>query len=274
MARLGAESERYLRLVVAGLPLWIRSEVRDELRTHLDAAIAQRVVAGVNAAIAEAEVLAAFGPVDTVRRDLLRVHRRRARDPYRVLDVLLSLFAHLGFADCRFNRDYALGRYDAIITRGERTLRHGARFQVHHRLGLAYNAIGDHERALQHLHAEVEWNRRHPLPRWRGGGMVLATAYSNLAGVLETLGRAEEADAAVRAGLAVDERHALLNLQRAKQLAARGEESEALRHLERAAGDRRLRPRSVPMLFFTQDASFDALRHDPRFGRVLLQATA
>jgi tetratricopeptide (TPR) repeat protein len=102
----------------------------------------------------------------------------------------------------------------------------------------------------------------------------LATVYSNLAGVLETLGRGEEAEAALRAGLAVDARHAFLNLQWARRLAARGDHAEALRHLERAAADWRPRPRGQPVLVFAQDAHFDAIRHDPRFQRVILRAAA
>src|SRR3982751_3007483 len=35
MERLGSESERYLRQVVSGLPIWVRGELQAELRDHL-----------------------------------------------------------------------------------------------------------------------------------------------------------------------------------------------------------------------------------------------
>src|SRR5438309_2240087 len=76
----------------------------------------------------------------------------------------------------------------------------GPRFGLHHELGVAYNAIGEHERALKHLQQEIDCLRAHPLPRWRGGTMGLATAYSNLAGVLVRLERWDEVDAAIEAG--------------------------------------------------------------------------
>ena len=76
MERLGSESERFLRYVVSGLPIWVRGELQAELRDHLKDAIQRRLEAGADLERAEAEVLAAFGPADELQRELLRVHGR------------------------------------------------------------------------------------------------------------------------------------------------------------------------------------------------------
>ncbi len=52
MERLGSESERYLRVVVSGLPIWVRAELQSELRDHLADAIQRRVEAGADPAAA------------------------------------------------------------------------------------------------------------------------------------------------------------------------------------------------------------------------------
>lgn len=287
MERLGPEAERYLREVVAGLPIWVRGEVLEELHAHVAEAIRRRVASGADEATAEAATIEAFGPADELRRELVRVHRRSSSTGLAWLYAILGWLSRLPIdwlAPIRlltrrplgnFHRDYALGRYDAIITRGERELRaRGPRFDLHHELGLAYNAIGEHDRAFVHLRAEVDWLQQHPLPRLLGRSMALATAYSNLAGVLESLGRLREAEEAVLVGLAADNRHQMLHLQRAKHLVARGQREEALRHLELALDDSRVQPRGQAVLMVTQDVAFDAIRHEPRFTRVLLRAVA
>lgn len=131
-------------------------------------------------------------------------------------DVLAPIKLLQGPPVGNFDRDYTLGRYDAIIAGGELELRtRGPRFNLHHELGLAYNAIGEYDRALEYLRAELTSVQVHPLPRLLGRSMALATASSNLAGALERLGRGEDARAAIEAGLAVDARHGMLRLQRA-----------------------------------------------------------
>ncbi len=104
--------------------------------------------------------------------------------------------------------------------------------------------------------------------------MALATSYSNLAGVLDTLRQLEEADAAVAEGLASDPRHGALHLARARRRVARGDEDGAVRDLEALLEDRRMRPRSRLVLFVAQDPLFGSLREHPRFQRLLLRAAA
>src|SRR6185369_13959501 len=116
----------------------------------------------------------------------------------------------------------SLGRYDAIIVSGEHELRvRSPRFRLHEELGLAYNAIRDYPRALDHFRAGVDWLRAHPLPRIFRPATALATTYSNVAGVLESMGRREECEAATREGLALDGRNPMLHLQRSRQLVVR-----------------------------------------------------
>src|SRR5688572_24906567 len=125
MERLGSESERYLRHVVSGLPIWVRKELQAELGDHLVESIQRRVEAGTDPTVAEAEALAALGPVDELQRELLRVHRRRAWRGA-LADALAAVLSRVAFGPLRsmlssysFQRDYPLGRYDAIIVRGE-----------------------------------------------------------------------------------------------------------------------------------------------------------
>jgi tetratricopeptide (TPR) repeat protein len=282
MERLGSEAERYLRVVVSGLPIWVRSELQAELRDHLQDGIRRRVEAGADPSVAEAAGLEALGPADELRRELQRVHRRRP-----VLGWLADAWAaglsrlRLGpltwmTASVRFSRDYHLGRYDAIIVRGEHELRaRGPRYHLHDELGLAYNAIRDYDRALYHLQAEVAWLKAHPLPRLLGPTMALSCTYSNLAGVLESLGRREECEAAVRQGLAIDPTMPMLHLQMSRLVAARGDGSGALHHLEAVFASPQM-PRGFDkaILMFAQDPSFSGVRDDPQFRRLLLRAAA
>lgn len=287
MERLGSEAERYLRVVVEGHPIWVRGELQDELRGHLTEAIGRRLAAGADPATAEAEALEAFGPADELRRQLADVHRHRSSATGRLLQAVLLWSASVPvdwLAPLRlvlrrpignFGRDYALGRYDAIITRGERELRErGPRFNLHHELGMAYGAIGELDRALEHYQAEVDRLHSYPLPRLLGGSMALATAYSNLAGILERLGRVEDADRAVRAGLDVDGPHGMLHLQRALRLVALGDRDRAIDHLEALLDHKRSHGRERLFLFATQAETFDPIRQDPRFGRLRLRAAA
>jgi tetratricopeptide (TPR) repeat protein len=281
MERLGSESERYLRYVVGGLPIWVRGELQAELRDHLRDGSQRRIDAGSDPSTAEAEALAALGPADDLQRELLRVHRRHPwlgwlADAVAVVVSRLS-FGPLGWlaATHRFSRDYKLGRYDAIIVRGEHELRvRGPRYHLHDELGLAYNAIREYDRALDNFRAGVAWQRQHPMPRYFGPAAALATTYGNLAGVLEAVGRREESEAATREGLALDSSHPMLHLQRSRQLAARGDATGALRHLEAAFNGRAPRGFDKAILMFAQDPGYSAVRDDPRFQRLLLRAAA
>lgn len=282
MERLGPESERYLRIVVSGLPIWVRSELHAELRDHLQDSIRRRVEAGSDPAAAEAAALDALGSADQLQHELLRAHRRRGVRSW-LADAWAAVLARAScgptawaLAPFRFSRDYRLGRYDAIIARGEHELRvRGPRYHLHEELGLAYNATREYPRAIEHFQAELAWLRTHRLPRPLSPATALSTTYSNLAGVLESLGRREESEAAVEQGLALDGRNPMLRLQRSRQLAARGDGSGALRHLEAVFASRHT-PRGFDKVFllFAQDPSFGDVRDDPRFQRLLLHTAA
>jgi len=234
MEPLGSEAERYLRQAVAGHPIWVRSELEEELRGHLIDAIERSIQHGMERETAEREALTALGPVSELRHGLARTPRQgRLRGGvlgaltavcvYIPIDLVALFKVFTGRPRGSFQQDYRLGRYDDIIARGELELRtRGPRFNLHHELGMAYNAIRDYEPARQHLAAEVAWLQQHPLPGPLGGHMALATAYSNLAGFLQAMGRLDEADTAVVAGLAADDKHGMLHLQRAQRHAATG----------------------------------------------------
>ena len=113
------------------------------------------------------------------------------------------------------------------------------------------------------------------LPRVLGPATALSCTYSNLAGVLEALGRREECEAAVEQGLAIDRRNPMLHLHMSRLIAARGDSPGALRHLEAVFASPRM-PRGFDKAFllFAQDPSFSAVRDDPQFQRLLLRAAA
>ena len=191
------------------------------------------------------------------------------------LDALAPVKLVLGRPAGNFARDYQLGRFDAIVERGERELeRSGPRFNLHHALGMAYSAIGDRDHALEHLTAEVAWQLANPRPFGFTAKMALATAYSNLGGAQESAGQLAEAEQTVRQSLRVDETHMMLNLQMARFDARRGDEASALGHLEVASRDQRVRPPGRTLLLFGQDPVFAAIRGKPRFQRILLRAAA
>jgi tetratricopeptide (TPR) repeat protein len=285
MEPLGPEAERYLRAVVEGQPIWVRGELREELRGHLVDSIARRTAQGVDLASAQRQALESLGPAEVLRHGLAGI-KRPARLSSGAFGGLLDWVLHLpldwfaapiralqGRPVGSFQRDYALGRYDAIIARREIELtRNGSRFNLHHELGVAYSAIGDLDRSLEHLRAEVAQLQFHPLPRLLGRGMALATAYSNVAGVLERLDRLDEADAVIAAGLVADPRHGMLHLQRARRRAAVQNQEDALRDLEAFLEDGRMRPHAQVLLLLAQDPSFEPLRQDAQFQRLMLRA--
>ena len=290
MARLTPETKRFLRKAVAGLPFRKRSEAKDELRAHLEDAIEQKVAQGSEPALAEQEAMAALGDATTLNRELLRAHFGRIwlfHYLFQKLNWWLPELPHIQLRPkfmiwwhtSKYPHQYAEGRYDEIIPRLERELAaRGPDDDIHHELGLAYNAIRDYERALPHLQAAVDWRKAHAEPKTspeeRDG--ALANAYSNLAGVLESLGRHDEAASAVRAGLVADGRSFMLNFQQARFLVERGNISEALEHLEVSLKD----PTTVvgrfdhgeTLLLILSTDTYDPARKEPRFSALVQRA--
>ena len=289
MARLTPETERFLRKAVAGLPFLKRSEAKDELRAHLEDAIQQRVAQGADQARAEQESVTALGDVAALNRELLRAHFGKKWLLYFILHKVgwwIPILPHIrlrpGFliwkSGSKFKRQYAQGHYDEIIVRLERELEsRGPNYDIHHEVGLAYNAIGDHKRALTHLQAAVEWCKSHPRPKTvdEGRDMGLAIAYSSLAGVLKTLGRDEEGEAAVRTGLAGDAKSFTLNTQLAEYYLKRGDLDGTFHHLETSLNDKTEVINSdlgkILLLFLCTDR-FDAARQDSRFSALVQRA--
>ena len=68
--------------------------------------------------------------------------------------------------------------------------------------------------------------------------MGLSVAYSSLAGVLKTLGRDEEGEAAVRTGLAGDAKSFTLNAQLAEYYLKGGDLDGTFHHLETSLNDK------------------------------------
>ncbi len=275
---------------MAGLPPPKRKEARDELRAHLADAIEHRVARGAEHAQAEREAVAALGEVETLNRGLLRAHYGRKWLVHILLHTfgwwipelprirLRPKFAIWKYAS-KYRRQYAEGRYDEIIARLERELASPNRDDdLHSDLGLAYNAIGEHERALTHLQAAVDWYKAHPALQKSDDGrdVGLAGAYSNLAGVLETLGREDEAEAAVQAGLAADDRLFLLNFQQASFCLRRGDRDGVLAHLEASLSqndsDMTKGGHGRTLLLILCASDYDALRPDPRFSALAYRA--
>ena len=289
MARLTPETERFLRKAVAGLPFLKRSEAKDELRAHLEDAIQHRIAQGTEQARAEQESVTALGDVAALNRELLRAHFGKKWLLYFILHKVgwwIPNLPHIrlrpGFliwkSGSKFGRQYAQGHYDEIIVRLERELEsRGPNDDIHHELGLAYNAIGDHNRALTHLQAAVDWCKAHPRPKAADEGryMGLSVAYSNLAGVLKTLDRDEEGEAAVRDGLAGDAKSFTLNTQLAEYYLKRGDLDGTFHHLEASLNDKTEVINSdlgkILLLFLSTDR-FDAVRQDSRFSALVQRA--
>ena len=121
----------------------------------------------------------------------------------------------------------------------------------------------------------MDWRKAHPEPRSSSDqqDIGLGCAYSNLAGVLESLGRHEEAEAAVRAGLVVNGKNFMLICQQAEYLIERDDLDEAFQHLDVSLKD------SAPvfdhgksLLHFLSTDRFDPVRKDPRFGGLVQRA--
>jgi tetratricopeptide (TPR) repeat protein len=284
------DTERFLRKAVAGLPYRKRSEAQDELRTHIKDGIEHRVAQGNARSVAEQEAVEAIGDAAALNRGLLRAHFGRKWLLHYLYSKLSWRLPELGHIQLRpkfmiwkhsskYPHQYAEGRYDEIIPRLERELTvRGPNDDIHHELGLAYNASGDYGQALTHLQAAVDWRKAHAKPKTSPDDrdLKLSVAYSSLAGVLERLGRHDEAMSAVRAGLVANGRCTMLNLQRARFLAEHGNSSEAMDHLEVSLSD----PtpvvgkfdRGQTVLLILSTDKYDPVRKDPRFSGLVQRA--
>ena len=286
MAGLTPETERFLRTAVAGLPSRKRKEARDELRAHLEDAIAQ----DSERAQSEKQAVAALGSAKVLNRELLRAHFGKKWLLHYLVHKLswwLPELPHIQlrprFAIWKYasksRRLRAQGREDEVIARFERELAlRGPSADIHEDLGSAYNAIGEHERALTHLQAAVELLKSDPTPRMSRGGqdVGLAGAYCSTAGVLKTLGKEEEAEAAARAGLAANDKNFLLNYWQAEFYLRRGNLDGTFNHLEACLKDD---PSVVgnfdegkSLLRILSIDEFDPVRRDPRFSALAQRA--
>ena len=291
MARLTPETKRFLWKAVAGLPFQKRKEVRGELRAHLEDAIEVRTAQGAEQAAAEQDAVTALGDVETLNRELIRAHFGKKWLFQVILQVIGGYLTQLprvrvsraGLSfwkyTSKYRRQSAEGRYDEIIERLEGELEsQGPSLDIHQELGLAYNAIGAYESALSHLQAEVELLKESPEPRLSRSGqnVWLAGAYRNLAGVLKSLGRDVEAEEAVRAGLAANDKNLLLNYQQADFCLRRGDLDGTFHHLTACLKDD---PDNVgnldqgkTLLHILCTDRFDKARRDPRFSALVQRA--
>ena len=307
MARLTPESERFLRKAVAGLPFLKRSEAKDELRAHLEDAIAHQVAQSTKRGRAEKQAVTSLGPVEVLNRELLRAHFGRKWRIHYVCHKLVRWLVQvargpLGFL-ARVERT-PQGPNEEDIARLERELANrGPSYRVYEKLGSLYCASAQHElklavkrvragevdgfraheqaaekkreRALAHQRAGVEWLKAHPAS-WRfvgGHQRALAVAYSSLADTLEALGRDDEAEAAVRAGLALDDEFFLLNLQQAQYCLRQDDLDGTFHHLDAFLDDDLSNGEfGKSLLLMLNTETFEPLRKDKRFGGLLQRA--
>ena len=234
---------------------------------------------------AEREAVVALGGAAALNRELLRSHFG-GKWPFhflheRFVRLLVQLARGPLSSMVRVNRDeiWCLinqGRHDEAIERAQREFAsHGPSLLAHERLAAAYSASGDHERVLTHRQAAVDWLTTHPAS-WRfieGQDTALGAAYCNLASALNCLGRKDEAEAAVRAGLAVDDGNFMLNLLQAEYCLKRDDYDGAFHHLEASLDeDRMVMDVGKFLLMFLHGDDFDPLRQDARFGRIVQRA--
>jgi len=249
----------------------------DDLRHGLEQRIArlkverQAVAALGNAAALNRELLRAhFGrkwPLHYFRERLVRRHMQLLRGPLRfMVRVERGRFERL-INQCRYDEAIALAKRE-LVSRGPG-------FLTHDRLAAAYSASGDHERALTQRQAAVDWLKAHKLS-WRfiqGHHAMLGIAYCNLAGALKRLQRDDEAEAAVRAGLAVDDENFMLNLLQAEYRLKHGDYDGAFHHLEVSLDeDRMVFDVGKNLLMILHGSDFDPVRQDARFGRIVQRA--
>ncbi len=308
MARLTPETERFLRKAVAGLPYLKRSEAKDELRAHLEDAIEQRVAQGSEHNHAEKQAVAALGDTATLNRELLQAHFGKKWPLHYSCRRLIKWIVHVHRGPLAFLvrvERPPRGPNEGTIARLERDLAtRGPSFEVYEKLGSLYSASAEHElaqattqgragecermqahkeaalskreAALAHQQAAVDWLRAHPVSwRYMFGGQqrTLAAAYSSLANTLERLGKCDEAEAAVRAGLAVDDELCMLNFQQAQYCLKRGDLDGAFHHLDTFLDDDlTFGEHGKGLLLFLNTETFEPLRKDKRFGRLLQRA--
>ena len=308
MARLTPETKRFLRKAVAGLPFLKRSEAKDELRAHLEDAIQERVAQGAEHARAEQESVAALGDVAALNRELLRAHfgktwllqllnHRLIRWIVQMPRGPLSFLARVESTPRGPNEE-------AIARLEQRLASRGPSWWVYEKLGSLYSASAEHEialaikqaragererfqahkeaavskreRALAYQQAGVEWVKAHPVSSWKflgGQQRALAGAYSGLASTLEKLGNDSEAEAAVRAGLAVDDELCILNFQQAQYCLKRGDLDGTFHHLDAFLDDDlTFGEHGKGVLFILNTETFEPLRKDKRFSHLLQRA--
>ena len=308
MARLTPETERFLRKAVAGLPFLKRSEAKDELRAHLEDAVEQRVAQGSGRKRAEREAVAALGSAELLNRELLRAHFGKKWPLHYSCHRLIKWIVHVHRGPLAFLvrvERSPRGLSEDSIARLEQDLAtQGPSFEVYEKLGLLYSASAEHEfaqankqgragerermqahkeaalskreAALAHQQAAVDWLRAHPVSwRYMFGGQqrALAAAYSSLAGTLERLGKDDEAEVAVRAGLAADDELCILNFQQAQYCLKRGDLDGAFHHLDTFLDDDlTFGEHGKGLLLFLNTETFEPLRKDKRFGGLLQRA--
>lgn len=234
---------------------------------------------------AERDAVAALGGANALNRELLRAHFGGRWPLHFLRERFVRLLLQLARGPLSFmtrvERDeirslIEQGRHNEAIECAEREFAsRGPGFLTHERLAAAYSASGDHERVLTHRQAAVDWLKAHPVS-WRfieGQHVALGIAYCNLAGALKRLGREDEAEAAVRAGLAVDDGNFMLNLLQAENCLKHGDYDSAFHHLEESLDeDRTVMDVGKFLLMLLHGNDFDPLRQDERFSRIVQRA--
>ena len=308
MARLTPETERFLRRAVAGLPFLKRSEAQEELRAHLEDAIQQRIAQGSEREFAEQEAVTALGDATALNRELLQAHFGKKWSLHYSCHRLIRWIVHVHRGPLAFLvrvERPPRGPNEGTIARLERDLAtRGPSYEVYKKLCALYGASAEHEcaqatkreragergrmrahkeaalskreTALAHQQAAVDWLKAHPVSwRYMFGGQqrALAAAFSSLANTLERLGKYDEAEAAVRAGLAVDDEFCGLNFQQAQYYLKRGDLDGAFHHLDTFLDDDlTFGEHGKGLLLFLNTETFEPLRKDKRFGRLLQRA--
>ena len=256
-----------------------REEIRslEEIRQGLTQRIARLQV--------EQKAVAALGGAAALNRELLRAHFGGKWPLHYLRERFVRLLLQLARGPLSFmtrvERDeirslIELGRHNEAIERAEREFAsRGPSLLTHERLAAAYSASGDHERVLTHRQAAVDWLTTHPVS-WRfieGQHVALGAAYCNLAGALKRLRREDEAEAAVRAGLAVDDGNFMLNLLQAEYCLKHGDYDGAFHHLEVSLDEERtVMDAGKFLLMLLHGNDFDPLRQDARFSRIVQRA--
>jgi len=173
-----------------------------------------------------------------------RAAMRRARE----LDPLLAVYQALSAQAAFLGRDFKVAKefaWQAIVIDPE--------FWVGHlQLAQACEQLGEHEVALEQLHAAVRLSKGN------------SKAISLRGYVCAKLGRVDEAQAALKILEAVSRERFVPPYANALVYAGLGQQDKAMEWLERA-----LEARDVHLLFLPADAKWDLLRDDVRFSALL-----